>query len=98
VIDHYRKKKYETSIDELVENNSEPIIESDLGREFDKQMDLATLEAAMHGLKDEYREIIILRYIEDLSTTEIANILDKNKGAVRVLQYRAQEALKKLLE
>lgn len=97
VIDHYRKKKNDTSIEELVQNNDEPTNETDLGKEFDDNLDFATLETALHELKDEYREVIILRYMEDLSTTEIANILDKNKGAVRILQYRAQEALKKIL-
>lgn len=98
VIDHYRKKKHDYSLDEMVENSTEPINEKDLGKDFDANMDMATLEKALHELKDEYREIIVLRYVDELSTSEIASILDKNKGAVRVLQYRAQEALKKILD
>jgi RNA polymerase sigma-70 factor (ECF subfamily) len=97
VIDHYRKKKNDYSLDDLVESGNEPTNDQDPDQEFDANLDLATLETALHELKDEYREVIVLRYVEDLSTTEIAAILDKNKGAVRVLQYRAQEALKKIL-
>ncbi len=97
VIDHYRKKKNDYSLDELVENNAEPINDKDLGSEFDMKLDMATLEGVLHQLKDEYREVIVLKYVDELSTAEIASILDKNKGTVRVLQYRAQEALKNIL-
>jgi len=49
-------------------------------------------------LKEEYREIIILRYIEDLSITEIAKIIDKTNGNVRTLTHRALNELKLILK
>ena len=50
----------------------------------------------MKELKDEYREVIILRYVNELSISEIAEILNKRKGNTRVLIYRATKALKDL--
>ena len=43
------------------------------------------------------REIIVLRYIEDLSYSEISEIMNKSEGALRVLRNRAIESLKKKL-
>ena len=56
--------------------------------------DMRQIEEALKSLKDEYRELVILRYIEGLSTGEIARILDKRKGAVRVTLHRALAALR----
>ena len=49
-------------------------------------------------MKDEYREVIILKFIEELSISEIAKILDKSKGAVRVLLHRALKVVRDLLQ
>ncbi len=97
VIDHYRQKKLDASLDAMLEIGEDPITDLELDTKFDLKLDLATLEAAMAQLKDEYREIIVMRYIDELSTTEIADVLGKTKGNVRVLQSRAIEAVKKIL-
>jgi RNA polymerase sigma-70 factor, ECF subfamily len=44
---------------------------------------------------DDYREIIEMRFIDELSCGEIARILEKSEGTVRVLLHRA---LKKVRE
>lgn len=44
-------------------------------------------------LKDSYQEIITLRYIEELSLNEIAQIIKKSPVATRVLLHRANKAL-----
>lgn len=55
------------------------------------------LTAAIQRLPPDYRDVILLRYVEDLSTHDIAQILDRSRGAVRVLLHRATEALRSLL-
>ena len=60
--------------------------------------DLLVLETKLPELKDEYREVIILRFVNELSIKEVAEILDKSKGNTRVLIFRALKALKELLE
>lgn len=41
------------------------------------------------GLTDEQREVIVLRVVGGLSVEEVASIVDKSPGAVRVIQHRA---------
>jgi RNA polymerase sigma-70 factor (ECF subfamily) len=52
----------------------------------------------MKLMKEEYRDILMLRYIEELSTGEIAEIVNKSHVHVRVLLHRATNTLKALLE
>jgi len=59
-----------------------------------RQAELAEALKALSVLKDEYREVIVLHYLNELSAREISQILDKSPGAVRVLLYRALNALK----
>jgi RNA polymerase sigma-70 factor (ECF subfamily) len=51
------------------------------------------LEAAMEGLSDAHREIILLRKFQDLPFREIAARLDKSEDACRMLLARALAAL-----
>jgi len=44
------------------------------------------------------REVLGLRYLEDLSTEEIAQVTRRSRGAVRILLHRARNALRKALE
>lgn len=98
VIDHYRKKKSDFSLDEVIDSPIEPAAAHNLSKDFDTNLNLDLIQEAMRDLKDEYREILVLRYVDDLQTAEMAKILDKSKGNIRVLQYRALEALKSVLE
>ncbi len=52
---------------------------------------------AIHSLPLKYREVIILRHLQDLSYTEIGNILKLSPGTVKARLYRAREQLKKIL-
>jgi len=52
---------------------------------------------AIDRLPDSYREIILLRDIEELSTEEVARMLNLSEGAVRVRLHRARQALRALL-
>jgi RNA polymerase sigma-70 factor, ECF subfamily len=58
---------------------------------------MAEVVRAMTTLSDEQQEIIILRFIEGLSYADVAQIMEKNEGACRALQYRALAALSRQL-
>jgi len=49
-------------------------------------------------IKEEYQEVIIWYYVDDFEVGEIAQILGKSEGAVRVSLSRAVKALKGALE
>ncbi|MEK7606742.1 MAG: RNA polymerase sigma factor [Patescibacteria group bacterium] len=53
---------------------------------------------ALSALNDTYREALILRHIDGLSTGEVAQVLQKSPIATRVLIHRAMQALKKEME
>lgn len=56
------------------------------------------LEDQMMKLNEEFREVLILRFNEDLSYDEIASVLKTNIGTVKSRIARAREELKKLME
>ena len=60
---------------------------------FSKREELSKLERAIDKLKPEYREVIILKKIEELSYKEISNRLGKSTDAVGMLISRAMIAL-----
>ncbi len=70
----------------------------DIAKEVDRTIDLALIKKKLFDLKDEYREIIVLRFLEEMSVSETAQILGKKKANVRVLTHRALKALRELLE
>ena len=52
------------------------------------------LYAAIERLRPEYREVIKLYYLDDLSVKQIALILDKNENTIKTQLARAREKLK----
>ncbi len=97
VIDHYRKDKgpCEFSIEEKKEKGWEIADNSiDSEKNINQSIEIKKIEERLKSLKSEYQEVIILHYINELSIKEIADILEKNKGAVRVTIHRALKALK----
>lgn len=95
VIDFYREKKKrqtesleESDASELIDEGKNLLEEQIIGS------DLKEVLAGLESLKDEYREVIALRFLDELSISEIAEVLNKSKGAVRVLLHRALQALK----
>lgn len=53
---------------------------------------------AIDRLPDNYRMVIVLRDMEELSTAETARILEIGEGAVRVRLHRARQALRTMLD
>ena len=58
----------------------------------------ALIAKKMDELPDAYRIILLLRDIEERSTTEVAELLGLTESNVKVRLHRARAALKKLLE
>ncbi|MDF1498586.1 MAG: RNA polymerase sigma factor [Patescibacteria group bacterium] len=98
IIDFYRKKK-EISLD-MTERENENIIDDrqDILAEINKKQEIQVLRKCLDTLKDDYQEILILRYVEDLSMSEIAEITGKSDGSIRVLIHRATKLLEKVMK
>lgn len=91
VVDYYRSREK----DELALIYQSEVIDSDEKFKFepDETMDREELESLLLGLKNEVREIVMLKYLEELSIAEIAKIVDKSVGNVRVILFRALKDL-----
>jgi len=50
------------------------------------------------SIKDEYQDVIIWRYLDELTVTEISDLLNKSEDATRVTIHRAISSLRKALE
>lgn len=95
VIDFYRKK----SRTELIIDPEDNILaniedKSNLNNKLNIDSDVEGIKTALSQIKDEYQNIIIWRYLDDFSNKEIANILEKPEGTIRVLIHRALKELK----
>jgi len=92
LIDEIRKRQRHPSV-EL--ENAENISDSESSvEEYSKQQELL---GVIDCLPPNYKQVIILKFIEGLDNREIANIMGKSEGAIRVLQMRALSTLKKEL-
>lgn len=60
--------------------------------------DMARIEGALRKLKDAYREVIVLHYLNELSLVETARVIERSPGATRVLLHRGVKALKNILK
>lgn len=57
----------------------------------------AQIQAALQRVSEDYRELLMMRYVEQLSTREIAGLLAITESAVKSRLWRALERMKHLL-
>lgn len=94
VTDHYRTRRNDVSLpDTDIHSSSLP----EPGHFVELQVDQMTLIRAIKQLPDEWRQIVLLRFVEGLPFEEIASIIGKSSGACRVIQHRALARLRELL-
>ena len=53
---------------------------------------------AVLKLRDEQRQVIMLRFVEELDYREVAEVIGKSVPAVRVIQHRALGNLRKIMQ
>lgn len=63
----------------------------------EQNVDRARLTKAMEGLREDYRDVLVLRFFEEKSYQEIGDILQKPPGTVATLLNRAKAQLATLL-
>lgn len=98
IIDYYRSsRKDNISLDD--EENRVDLTDKsqDIKLSISTQIDYEILSEKMMELKNEYREVVIMRYVNELSLEEISQITGKKKINVRVLLHRALKALKDIM-
>ena len=102
-IDFLRRRRPATvSIDEESPGPSvtEALVDERQASPFDRaaNADLrADLETALAALRPEYRQMVVMRYLEDLSYEDISEILDLPLGTVKSHLHRARAEMAKLM-
>lgn len=93
VVDYYRTAK-NREYDELPEQIVDHRREKDTSLLAEREINKDILAKALSNIKESYREIIVHKYLNDLSNKEIADLTGKTEGSLRILQFRALKALR----
>ena len=96
LIDYYRKNKNnkKVSLEEIIEKGIEPSYDEDLIEKISKDENIKKINVAIGSLPQNLKEVLILRFVNDLSAKEAAEILSTTEVNIRVLQYRGLKKLK----
>jgi len=95
VIDYYRTKKDVISLENMDPEISP--VSADFSASAERGLDWEKVSAAVGSLKPVYQDVVIMRFVEDMSVAEVAAVVEKSEGAVKLIQHRAIEELKKNL-
>ena len=95
IIDHYRTQKQLVSLEFAPELQSPDESHQEL---MDLKFSSEKIMKAIVALKPEYQDVIIMRFVEELSPKETAIVMKKSSVAVRILQHRAIKALRSELK
>ena len=96
VIDYYRTYKETTPLEPSALTKPDPAAE--VGDQVEQQLQAEELRLALQQLTEDQRQVLTLRFIEGLSTEEVANVMGKRQGAIRALQMRGLQALAEIIE
>ena len=94
LIDYYRQRKDVQSIDDMELQARQLGPEDAVGLNIENE----SLRKTIAGLREDYRNVVIFRFLSGLSPEETAHLMQRSVGAIRVLQHRALASLKEMLE
>ena len=92
VTDHYRQKGRNQTISTEFVSIIDP--QPDLEEIASLGSDISQVKVALVGLKEDYQNVIIWHYLDDLSIKEVAKLLEKSEQTTRVTLHRALKALR----
>jgi len=104
LIDFFRKKNQKTiSIDQQKEDedsNNIDVVDNNLDPEnyLIRKQKNKHITGMVHRLKPHYRELIILRYLDEMSYGEISKKLNMPLGSVKAKLFRARDLLMQILK
>jgi len=97
VVDHYRDK----GRTKVISADASPEIADPGENAQDKAIlsaDINIIKKSIQKLKKEHQDIIIWHYLEDMPIANIAKLLDKPTGTVRVMLHRGLKELKDIIQ
>lgn len=95
IADHYKSRKKLVSLEEAEATSNSDKTSPEVLTE--ASLNQSRIRQVLLKLKGDKRKVILMRFIDGFSYAEIAKVLDKSEGAVRVIQYRALSDLRRML-
>ena len=94
VIDYYRQKKGVVALDdENIFDDSDSGPEKSAERHFEQQQ----LRKVILQLPSDQQQVILMSFIEGFTYSEIASVLNKREGNIRVILHRALNKMRELI-
>lgn len=93
--DQHRRRK---ATDTVPLSESLPARSGDPAVELDRRLEAARLARACRRLTEGQRMVVVGRFVEGRTITEMAALLQLSEGAVKSLQHRALASLRRALE
>ena len=82
----------------LLDEYADIAAETDLERDYLREEQKITLHRAMHRLKQEQCQVLVLTYFEGFGNQDAAKIMGKSRKQVENLLYYAKKSLRSELE
>jgi RNA polymerase sigma-70 factor (ECF subfamily) len=80
-----------------LESVAEPMAPGDPAAEIGQADDARRVRRALARVAEDRRQVLVLRFVDGLSSREIGAVLDRSPGAIRVLQHRALRDMREIL-
>jgi RNA polymerase sigma-70 factor (ECF subfamily) len=90
----YRRKKKSTSLDDMMETGFD--VGHDEREQLENGFDSKQLMELLDDVGEAYKAVIIMRFIDDMSIKEIADITGESENNISVRIHRATEKLRKI--
>lgn len=97
VID-FRRKKKSFSLDKMIEEGFDPSAEKNINEAKETIFEGEEAVRTIRELDAKYRDVLMLRYVDDLSIKEISEIVGESENNISVRIHRALEKLKNILK
>ena len=95
VTDHYREKGKAKVISAEYWEVTDP--RQNLAEKSLLESDIDNIRMALFSLKEEYQDVIIWHYLDDLPIQEVAKMMGRTEEATRVLLHRALKNLRNVI-
>jgi len=96
IIDDRRKKK-STSLDSMLEEGYDYADESDEAEQHEIAFEGNQALDALKELDDKYKDVLIMRYVDEMAVKEIAEAIGESENNTSVRIHRGLEKLKNLI-
>ncbi len=97
VVDHYRFHRKHISLRERLPHHVNQS-DDDPADWASQRLNQTQVRDALKELKEPYQQVLVLKFLSGFSNKEIAEVMERKEGNIRILQYRALKALRQILE